>query len=384
MMLRSIISACWRWVASPFAAGQSLTKVSAERKYKPTVEVLETRLVPAWVVNDLTTLTAASLVQNLLGPSVTATNIQYTGDQKAAGIFSDTNNATGIKNGVVLSSGSAKGVAGPNTDTAFSTDNGGAGDPDLDAIISPDIGYDASTLEFDFVPKGSILSFQYVFGSDEYNEFAPPNFGINDVFGFFLNGKNIALLPGTSTPVSIATVNAVTNSKYFVDNDQQPGPRDTQMDGLTTVLSVTVNVKPGVVNHIKLTIEDAADGVYDSWVLLKAGSLGAADIRTYAPLRYVYNRFTGLYSGNFLFANISTVSLGGPLYAIFLALPPGVTVANAKGKTASGATYFAFPGGKGLPAGSKLSITITFRNPGRINFGPFFQHHPITIAAGIS
>ncbi len=33
------------------------------------------------------------------------------------------------------------------------------------------------------------------------------NSSFNDVFGFFVNGTNFALLPGTTTPVSINNVN---------------------------------------------------------------------------------------------------------------------------------------------------------------------------------
>ena len=94
---------------------------------------------------------------------------------------------------------------------------GTGSDPDLLAITSPgnDI-QDISILEFDFVPTGDSLKFNYVFGSEEY-----PSFNcsatFNDVFGFFLSGPgisgpytnnaaNIALVPGTSLPVSIANI----------------------------------------------------------------------------------------------------------------------------------------------------------------------------------
>jgi hypothetical protein len=45
--------------------------------------------------------------------------------------------------------------------------------------------YDASILQFDFVPASDLLEFQYVFGSDEYPEFAPPqSSSYNDVSHF--------------------------------------------------------------------------------------------------------------------------------------------------------------------------------------------------------
>src|SRR5687767_12295868 len=90
---------------------------------KPQIELLENRLVPAWTVNDLTTLTATNLVQTLVGTGVAFSNVTYSGANVAAGRFTDTLNSTGIQTGVVLTSGSAQGVAGPNTQSNFSTSN---------------------------------------------------------------------------------------------------------------------------------------------------------------------------------------------------------------------------------------------------------------------
>ena len=44
------------------------------------------------------------------------------------------------------------------------------------------------------------------------------------------------------------------------------------MDGLTTVLTCSAPVNPGVTNHMKLAIADASDSRYDSNVFLRAGS----------------------------------------------------------------------------------------------------------------
>jgi len=48
--------------------------------------------------------------------------------------------------------------------------------------------------------------------------------GFNDIFAFLISGpgivgtQNIALVPGTTTPVSIFNVNNVTNPAYYVNN----------------------------------------------------------------------------------------------------------------------------------------------------------------------
>jgi hypothetical protein len=62
------------------------------------------------------------------------------------------------------------------------------GDNNLDNVSSADT-YDATVLEFDFVPATDNISFNYVFGSEEYLEFV--NAGYNDVFAFFISGPGI-------------------------------------------------------------------------------------------------------------------------------------------------------------------------------------------------
>ena len=100
---------------------------------------------------------------------------------------------------------------------------------DLDLnTISGFTTYDAAVLEFDFVPSGSAVTFQYVFASEEYSEYA--NAGFNDVFGFFVNGVNRAVLPDGVTALSINTVNGGNpigtnpqNPQFFINNECQPG-----------------------------------------------------------------------------------------------------------------------------------------------------------------
>lgn len=253
------------------------------RSVVPQLEQLENRLVPALAVTDLTSgVTAAQLVQTIVGSGVAVSNIQLTaapgdpandvkgGVSSSAGIFTGGTGIIGFDSGIVLSCGGVKNVIGPNIDSGITQANGMPGDPQLTALAGTDT-FDATVLEFDFVPTSSTISFQYVFSSDEYNEFVG---SFNDVFAFFLNGQNIALIPGTTTPVSINDVNLTSNSQFYVDNDIQDGSvhLDTEMDGLTVVLTATATVTAGQTNHIKLAIADAGDDVVDSNVFIKAGS----------------------------------------------------------------------------------------------------------------
>jgi gliding motility-associated-like protein len=235
---------------------------------------------------------AATVVQDvLLGPGVTASNISFTGNAGQLGTFIGTGCYLGLDSGMVLASGSVTGAAGPNNQGAYTAPVGGyngAGDNDLWMASGSGFAqsHDAAVLQFDFVPNGDSLSFRFVFGSDEYLEYVN---SINDVFGFFLSGpgfsgpyannaENIALIPGTSMPVSINNVNNVVNSAYYIINGNgttTPYSTDNQYiqyDGLTTVLTANANVTCGETYHIKIAISDMSDGILDSGVFLEAGS----------------------------------------------------------------------------------------------------------------
>jgi hypothetical protein len=233
-------------------------------------------------------LTPANLVTALLGPGVDVSNVTFSGATTAAGTFSGGTGIVGFESGIMLSSGSIAFVVGSNSQDDVSGVNAGIGDPDLDGLIPGYTTFDRCTLEFDFQCTGTqVIQFQYVFTSEEYNEWV--NSPFNDVFGFFLNGVNIALVPGSpGTPVSINNVNC--DNPYnppggsycnlFVNNDCSDippgsfpcnGVRDTEMDGLIVVLTATGVLNPGV-NHIKLAIADAGDQVLDSNVFIQGQS----------------------------------------------------------------------------------------------------------------
>jgi hypothetical protein len=232
---------------------------------------------------DLNTLTPEQLVQSLIisGPNAPAiTNVTYSGSKNAAGTFSGGTGIIGFESGIVLSSGNVASVAGPNTASNTSTNNGSDGDANLNAL-SQGTTRDAAVLEFDFTCDYiQTISFKYVFTSEEYNEFVNTSF--NDVFAFVLNGTNIAVVPSTTTPVAINTINCgnpnntaagSSNCNLFINNEA--GTLNTEMDGLTVVLTATSTLQPGT-NHIKLAIADVGDGSFDSNVFLKGESFVCA------------------------------------------------------------------------------------------------------------
>ena len=232
--------------------------------------------------------TATYLVDNvLLGGGIVGSSHSFIGDPNQIGFFNGVNSNLAIDSGVVLSSGNILELIGPNSSGSTSTPFSGAGDPTLDLVVGPiDYTNDAAVLEFDFVPTSDVISFKYVFGSEEYLEFVT---SFNDAFGFFLSGpnpsggnyvdQNLAIVPGTTnTPVSIFNVNNISNSTYYVDNGtgatapQNSDPTVIQFDGFTTPLTATAAVNCGDTYHIKIVVADVNDFAYDSGVFLEAGS----------------------------------------------------------------------------------------------------------------
>lgn len=248
--------------------------------------LLVARTALSVVTTDLNSTTPQQLAQTLAGSGITVTNVRFTGANVAGGTFTGgVADGLGIESGVILSTGNIANAVGPNTNPAISTANGTPGDADLNVIVGAGhTTFDAAVLEFDFVPTQGTVSFQYVFASDEYNEFVGR---FNDVFAFFVDGQNVALVPGTSTPVAINTVNLTTNSSFYRNNDPSqlgiPTPFGTQFDGFTAVLTATATLTPNVSHHIKLVIADTDDEIVDSAVFLQASSFTTCTVPGQPP-----------------------------------------------------------------------------------------------------
>ncbi len=215
-------------------------------------------------VNGFTS--AQQLAQAIAGSGVVVSNAKFTGDPLAAGTFNGGQVDLGLDSGVVLSTGLAGDVQGPNQSDGWSTDLGQPGDADLGLIVGAET-FDATVLEFDVVPSSDTLAVRFVFASEEYNEFVGSEY--NDVLAIYVNGVNCANFNGR--PVAVNSINKVINPAFYIDNET--GTRDTEMDGLTVPLDCVASVTPGVSNHVKIAIADTADGIYDAAVFLAAGGV---------------------------------------------------------------------------------------------------------------
>lgn len=221
-------------------------------------------------------LSRDELVDRLLAADsgMTVSNVSYWGSNQSIGTFENAESVVGFDTGIMLSSGFISAVPGPNESdrtTSDSDEEDRNGDADLDTLTSaPTV--DAAALQITFVPQSDTITFRYVFGSEEYSENVGTDF--NDVFAFYVNGQNYALLPD-GEPVTINSVNAERNSDLYIDNEMQAadGGRDTELDGLTTVLTFTAQVTPGEPNILKLVIADVDDNLLDSVVFIEGNSL---------------------------------------------------------------------------------------------------------------
>ena len=214
-----------------------------------------------------------------LANGIFVNNIAFIGDSAQMGLLTGGNSVSlGVNEGLVLSTGFATSVS--NGSNIGSGNWSTPVNVDLYAL-SGFPTYDLAQLDFDFVATGDSMTFQFVFGSSEYPEFVGTSF--NDIFGFFVHGPgivgsytngavNIALVPGTNTPVSINTINADTNATLYNDNSSLVIP-NLFCDGYTVPMFASIgNLVVGETYHITLAISDVSDSALDSWVFLGGNS----------------------------------------------------------------------------------------------------------------
>lgn len=215
------------------------------------------------------------LASSITGDGVQISNPVINCHTEGYGEFTYSGNALGIQQGILLTSGRRNEAIGPNDVENKSFQQGTPGSPILDVVTGRSTR-DACLFEFDIIPSGDSLKFNFVFGSEEYNEWVGSQY--NDVFGFFISGpgivgnpgigndRNIALIPNTTQAVTINNVNNGSNSQYYFDN---AGGQHIQYDGLTRGLKAISAVQPCQTYHLKLIVADASDRKFDSGVFIE-------------------------------------------------------------------------------------------------------------------
>lgn len=218
------------------------------------------------------------MANEIFGDGATVLSATYAGDNDSSGIFTDGDTvapgATPSDTGVILSTGDAEdytnatGEFNQRTNTSSNT-SGVNNDPQFNALAGAPTR-DASILEVTFQtdPTTTTLSFQFIYGSEEYPEFVGSTF--IDTVGVWINGTAVDLAVGAGDS-NVDNISPLSNSSLYVDNTGDAF--NTEMDGFTATLTLTLNVIPNAVNTIRIGIADVADSNFDSNLLIAGGSI---------------------------------------------------------------------------------------------------------------
>ena len=278
--------------------------------------------------------TPLEYVQELVGPGITVSNVVMTNNSaNQIGIFDGQNSNIGFNSGVVMAAGPVNGLVGNAGMADAGQPGNGQTDADLLTIAqsvtsNPSAGAissvnDVISLEFDFVPSSNVASFNFVFSSDEYTAWINSTF--NDVFAFFVSGpgitgpfnappgfpggaQNVALVPGTNTPITISTIYpagvpgeppAGLNPQLYVSN---AGGTTHTHNGFTVPIPIELNVQCGETYHFRFAIGDGSDSYLNTAVFLEAGSFvsDAVDV-TVATVSGDSTIVEGCTDANFIF-----------------------------------------------------------------------------------
>lgn len=255
---------------------------------------------------DDTTYSAEQLIKDILinGQCARVENVvsftgTSTGNNGIGYFFTHQTSSFPISSGVILSTGNAKNASGHNSvDGEPSLADGSEVDASLNYIWKGDVDLEraiglatnstnnASIIEFDFIPTSNFISFKFLMASEEYIDSFPCNF--SDSFAFLLKPKgstapykNLAVIPNTTTPISVVNIhNAIEgscsakNAQYFdkYNTGANASTSAINFNGQTKVFTAFSNVVPNQEYHIKLVIADFQDAEFDSAVFIEAGS----------------------------------------------------------------------------------------------------------------
>ncbi|MBU2991588.1 choice-of-anchor L domain-containing protein [Octadecabacter sp. 1_MG-2023] len=154
------------------------------------------------------------------------------------------------------------------------------------ADLSTDFGAEGSDgdltrLTYDFemnADAGKVLTFDFAFVTEELREFAGTEF--NDALRIFLNGEQLAVLSdGTALTVNqlLPAPFAASHPDLLFNTVADGAIRDeTRADAYTTPLTFAGRTQAGE-NTLVIEVEDTRDGLMDSAVLIRAGSLNVED-----------------------------------------------------------------------------------------------------------
>lgn len=200
------------------------------------------------------------------------------------GFFERGNSDFPFHNGIVLTTGNVNSAGNTlNTSPLNEGDDAWLTDTDLENALGISNTLNATSIQFNFISVANQIQFNYLLASEEYQQEYPCFY--SDGFAFLIREagtsdpfNNIALIPGTSTPVNTNTVHdeietwcSAANEAYF----EGYNVGDTNYNGRTVVLTATAAIMPNVEYEIKLVIADQSDQNFDSAVFIEGNSFNA-------------------------------------------------------------------------------------------------------------
>lgn len=209
----------------------------------------------------------------------------FSGSELSYGYFNAGNSNFPFEDGIVLSTGRLDNVPGPNNTLSDDDAPNWLGDADLENILGINNTINATIFEFSFVPQASSISFKYIFASEEYRENNSSTCNFSDAFAFLVRPvggqfENLALVPGTNTPVLVTTVRPeipgaceAINEEYFGQFNDANAP--INFNGQTAILTAETDVVVGQTYEIKLVIADETNFRFDSAVFIEGNSFNA-------------------------------------------------------------------------------------------------------------
>lgn len=222
-----------------------------------------------------TNASAVAMANAIFGSGVTVNGASYSGPTASSAIYSNGQLSPGVvpsSTGVILSTGNVvdftQSSGDPNRNAGTSTNTSGADNNAQFNTIAGTRTYDAVWLDVDFTPVGNMMTMSFVFASEEYPEYINSQF--NDVVGVWVNGTHVPITVGNGV-TSVNNINGTTQQNLFVNNTNDA--YNTEMDGFTVTLTLTMPVNAGVLNSIRIGVADAADSSYDSNLLIGGDSV---------------------------------------------------------------------------------------------------------------
>lgn len=227
---------------------------------------------------------ATQMAEAIFGDGVTIVNASYTGDRDSSGIYTNGDaiapGVTPSDTGVMFSTGDLRGFTNFNllqsniSNSTTTTSSGPNNDPTFNAAAGTNT-FDASYIDVDFIPTGNVMTMQFVFSSEEYPEYAVGAY--QDFVGVWINGTQVDLAVGDGD-IDPNNVNSGSNGNLFIDNTADQF--NTEMDGFTVTMTLTIPVNSGVVNSIRIGVADVSDNRYDSTLLIAGDSVQTTLVAT--------------------------------------------------------------------------------------------------------